>query len=426
MPIKGEIMKKTILTISDHPLSPSGVGTQTKYVIEALLKTGNYRVISLGGAIQHANYTPMKTEQWGHDWIIHPVDNYGTQELVRSIIRAEKVDMVWIMTDPRFWGWLWEIDDEIRAVCPLVYYHVWDNYPYPTFNKEHYMSNDVIATISKVTDDIVRTVAPEVECHYVPHAVNQEIFKPYPVDEMKQYKEASMPPSTGTDKFVFFWNNRNARRKQSGSLIYWYKDLLDRIGKDKTCLIMHTDIKDPHGQNLDHIIRELGLNNGEVMFSTNKLHPVDLAKIYNMADCTINISDAEGFGLATLESLACGTPIIASMTGGLQEQVTDGKDFFGIGIEPASKAVIGSQDIPWIYEDRLSGKDVTDAMQKMVEMSVEDREELGRMGMAHVDKNYSFAAFEKNWVELVENVMMKYGSWADRKGYSTWTFKEIS
>jgi hypothetical protein len=30
--------KKKILVISDHPLSPSGVGTQTKYFIEALLK----------------------------------------------------------------------------------------------------------------------------------------------------------------------------------------------------------------------------------------------------------------------------------------------------------------------------------------------------------------------------------------------------
>ena len=79
-----------------------------------------------------------------------------------------------------------------------------------------------------------------------------------------------------------------------------------------------------------------------------------MARIYGMVDCTINISDAEGFGLSTLESLACETPIIVTMTGGLQEQVTDGKEWFGIGIEPTSRAIIGSQDIPWIYEDRLS------------------------------------------------------------------------
>ena len=425
MPVGETMTKKKILTISDHPFSPSGVGTQTKYVIDALMKTGKYKVISLGGAVKHGNYNPTKTEEYGEDWITHPVDGYGTPDLIRSFLRTEKIDMVWIMTDPRFWGWLWEIDDEIRALCPLVYYHVWDNYPYPTFNRKHYLSNDVIATISKVTDDIVRTVAPEVECHYVPHAVNQEIFKPLPGDEIIKYKNRVMEKIKGEDKFIFFWNNRNARRKQSGSLIYWYKDLLDRIGDDKTCLIMHTDVKDPHGQDLEVIIKELGMANGQVMFSTAKLPPQDLAHLYNMADCTINVSDAEGFGLATLESLACETPIIATMTGGLQEQVTDGENFFGVGIEPSSKAIIGSQEIPWIYEDRLNGKDVTDAMQKMFEMSEDERKKLGQLGKEHVDKNYNFENFQKTWADLIEKAMVDYGSWAERKKYNNWTLKEI-
>ena len=73
-----------------------------------------------------------------------------------------------------------------------------------------------------------------------------------------------------------------------------------------------------------------------------------------MADTTINISDAEGFGLATLESLSCGTPILITMTGGLQDQITDGETWFGVGLEPCSKTVIGSQQVPYIYEDRIS------------------------------------------------------------------------
>ena len=419
----GENMKKKILTLSDHPLSPSGVGTQTRYVIEALLKTGNYQVVSIAGAIKHANYQPVKTEQFGDDWVIHPVDGYGTADLIRSVIRTEKIDMVWIMTDPRFWDWLWGIDDEIRAVCPLVYYHVWDNYPYPTFNRRHYLSNDAIATISKVTDDIVKTVAPEVKSKYIPHAVNSEIFKPLSDEEILDIKKNTFGEE---DKFVFFWNNRNARRKQSGSLLFWYKDLLDRIGKDKTTLIMHTDTKDPNGQDLEKIIQNLGIDQGEVKFSKNKLPAENLAAMYNAADCTINVSDAEGFGLATLESLSCGTPIIATMTGGLQEQVTDGDKFFGIGVEPASKAIIGSQGIPWIYEDRLNGKEVVDAMQLMVEMPKDEIKKLGAAGRAHVEKNYSFESFEKGWTEFVKEVIKENGSWSDRKNYKNWTLKEIS
>ena len=64
--------KKKILVLSDHPLSPSGVGTQTRYMIEALLKTGRYQFICLGGAIKHANYDPIKVDPWLDDWMIYP------------------------------------------------------------------------------------------------------------------------------------------------------------------------------------------------------------------------------------------------------------------------------------------------------------------------------------------------------------------
>ena len=171
------------------------------------------------------------------------------------------------------------------------------------------------------------------------------------------------------DKLIFFWNNRNARRKQSGSLIFWFKEFLDKIGHDKASLVMHTEVKDPNGQDLQAIINELGLMNGQVLFSQQKVPPDKLALIYNVVDCTINISDAEGFGLATLESLSCGTPIIVNKTGGLQEQITDGETVFGVGLEPSSKAIIGSQQIPWIYEDRLDGKDVIEALEKIYNMT---------------------------------------------------------
>ena len=56
--------KIKIFTISDHPLSPSGVGTQTRYIIEGMLKTGKYQFVSFGGAIKHEDHNPQQTEQW--------------------------------------------------------------------------------------------------------------------------------------------------------------------------------------------------------------------------------------------------------------------------------------------------------------------------------------------------------------------------
>ena len=414
--------KIKVFTIGDHPLSPSGVGTQSKYTIEGLLATGKYKFMSFGGAIKHPNHEPQTTEQWGEDWIIWPVDGYGTAEMVRAMIHQQKPDILWFMTDPRFYGWLWDIENEIRAHVPMVYYHVWDNFPPPMFNRPAYLSNDHIVCISKVTHDIVKAVAPEVDRSYLPHAVNSDIFQPMSAaDRTKLRKEKGLD-----HKFVCVWNNRNARRKQSGSLIYWFKEFLDKVGHDKACLIMHTDVKDQHGQDLEAIIHELGLLKGEILFSTLKIGAPDLALMYNMGDLTINISDAEGFGLATLESLSCGTPILVNMTGGLQEQVPDGENWFGIGLEPASKAVIGSQQVPYIYEDRLNKEEFLAALTKLYEMSHEERRALGEAGRQHVQKNYNFDNFAKEWDKTLTAIYEKHGSWSTRKGYQKYEFKEIA
>lgn len=404
---------------------PSGVATQTKYVIEGLLKTGKYTVISLGGAIKHQNYQPVRTEEWKEDWTIYPVDGFGDANIVRSIIRSEKPDILWFMTDPRFYGWLWSIANEIRPLVPMVYYHVWDNYPYPTFNKPYYISNDVVATISKVTDDIVRTVAPEVECEYIPHAINTDIFMPLPDEEIKQLRKQNFP-NWKEDKFLVYWNNRNARRKQPGAVIYWFNDFLNKVGKDKAVLLMHTEPNDPNGPNLQAIIEELGLTNGEVLFSLQKTAPESLNTMYNMADVTINIADAEGFGLATFESLAAGTPIVCTMTGGLQEQVTDGKDWFGIGLEPVAKYVIGSQEVPFIHEDKVSQEQVVGALEKMYNMTSKQRKEMGKKGRAHVMKNYNQKDILEKWDKLLTRVYEEKGSWDNRKGYKSWSIKEVA
>ena len=282
--------KIKVLTLGDHPLSPSGVGSQTKYICEALLSSGEFEIISLGGAIKHLNYDPVKVEPYGDSWRIIPIDGYGTPEMIRSILRTERPDILWFMTDPRFWGWLWDMENEIRPLVPMVYYHVWDNKPYPMFNKTHYDSNDKIFTISKVTDDIVKNVSPDVSRTYLPHAVDGEIFTPLTPEEKKSIREASLNEED-VNKTIFFWNNRNARRKQSGTLIWWFKEWLDKSNNhDNAQLIMHTDPKDPHGQDLHQIINHLGLSEKrQVMLSIQKIPPNQLASMYGMIDCTINV-----------------------------------------------------------------------------------------------------------------------------------------
>src|SRR3990167_4974426 len=114
--------KIKIVAISDHILSPSGVGTQTKYVLESLVKTGRYQIVSLGGALKHDNYNPIKFHEFGDDWIVFPVDGYGNPDIIRSVIRQHRPDILMWVSDPRFYYWLWQIENEIRPLVPFVYY----------------------------------------------------------------------------------------------------------------------------------------------------------------------------------------------------------------------------------------------------------------------------------------------------------------
>jgi glycosyltransferase involved in cell wall biosynthesis len=417
--------KLKVVTLSDHPLSPSGVGTQTKYIRQALLQSGKFEVISLGGAMKHRNYDPIQVDGYNGDWRIIPVDGYGTPEMIRSILRNERPDFIWMMTDPRFYEWLWSIENEIRPLCPIVYYHVWDNLPYPMFNQKYYQSNDYIACISRLTADVVRNVTPNVNSVYLPHAVDQDVFTPLTKAQRFQLRKQNMHPED-QDKFVVFWNNRNARRKQSGTLVWWWKEWLDKNNlHDKAQLIMHTQPHDQHGQDLNQIVSHLGMNNRQVLFSTEKVPLSNMATYYNLADVTVNISDAEGFGLSTLESLACGTPIIATLTGGLQEQVLHKGKFYGVGLKPVSKAIIGSQQVPYIYEDRVSKNDFHNALTKMYRMGIERRLELGKKGLEHVNRHYNFKSFQEKWVKLMLEIHEKEGSWETRRDYNNIVLEEI-
>lgn len=416
-----------VLWISDILVAASGVGTQSRYIIDGLSKTGKFEFINLGGAIKHRDYKPFK---YNDCTTIYPVDGYGNADIVRSVIRTEKPDICVFFTDPRFFTWLFAIENEIRPFLPMVYYMIWDAAPPPTFNRKYYTSCDALLCISKITHEFAQKVAPEIESHYVPHSIEHDtVFKRHPDNEVEDFRKLVMAKSNdpNNEKFIFFWNNRNARRKQSGSLVWWFADFLDKVGKDKAVLVMHTDPRDPNGQDLIAIMEERGLTNGEVIISNQKLDGKHIALFNNIADCGITISDAEGFGLSACESLACETPMIATRIGGLQDQIIDPDtgEIYGVAIEPSSRAIIGSLDVPFIEENRCSQESVVSAMLTMYNMSKEQRRKIGKRARQHILKNFNFKNYIESWDKHLTNIYNERGSWDTRKQHERFTLTPV-
>lgn len=95
---------------------------------------------------------------------LYPVDGYGDEEILFQIMSLEKPDAIMHFTDPRFWGWLYNIEHQIRQKIPLTYLDIWDDLPYPMWNKPFYKCCDALFAISKQTDNINKWVLGPENC----------------------------------------------------------------------------------------------------------------------------------------------------------------------------------------------------------------------------------------------------------------------
>ena len=110
----------------------------------------------------------------------------------------------------------------------------------------------------------------------------------------------------------------------------------------------------------------------------------------------------------------------------MQEQVTDGKNWFGWGIQPASKAVIGSLQVPYIYEDRISKEDFIKTLKKALNLSAPKYKKLSELALNHIHTNYNFENYEKSWIDLIDETIKKHGSWENRINHKRWYLMEVA
>ena len=418
--------RKKILLLCDDIRMNSGIGTMGKEVV--LGTAHHFNWVNLGAALKHPEEGKAYdlSENVGKEVGIEdayvrivPSTGYGNAKKVRDIIKVERPDALLIFTDPRYWTWLFEIEREIRTKMPIFWLNIWDDYPAPLYNKPYYESVDVLMAISKQTKNINEIVLDEKAkdkiIEYVPHGINTKHF--YPIkEEHKDYsKLLTFKNKILKDKdydFILFYNSRNIGRKHTSDSILAYRLFCDKIGKEKAkkcAFILHTQPTDQHGTNLRKVREALcDPDYVNVYFSTDKLQTAQMNLLYNMADATILLSSNEGWGLALTESLMTGTPIIANVTGGMQDQmrfVDENNKWFTpcnnipsnhrgtykehgewvVPVFPSNISVQGSIPTPYIFDDRCSVDDATDAIYKMYIKGNKERIRIGNAGYSWVN-----------------------------------------
>jgi len=400
--------KKKLLVISDHALSPSGVGVQSKLLIDGLLETNKYSVIQLGAAVKHQSLETVKVND---DFYIKPVNGFGNTNLIRSVLINEEPDALIIFSDPRFFEYLFEIEDEVHQICPILWWHVWDNKPYPEFNKWMYDSVDTINCLSYLTYDLLSRNIKEDKVNYIPHSYPKEMFYKLEEKEITKEKERILDKEN-VDSFVCLWVNRNCKRKRPLDLVVSWRAFLNMLpeSKRKKCLlIMHTDIKDHHGVDLESIVNHLQLDKN-VIFSTTKISTQMLNVLYNISDVTINISFNEGFGLTTLESMMTQTPIIAVKTGGLTRQVVNqvSQEENGIAINVDYITVSGNQKVKFLNEDHASCENIAESIKKFYDFDKNKKIELGKKSYEYAIKEFNYKKCIDLWDESIEKTIENF------------------
>lgn len=418
--IKKEDRKK-ILFICDDIRMHSGVATMAREIVTGT--SHRYNWVNVAAAIKHpdagkrldlSNDTNKVAGISDASITLYPNDGYGNADLIRQLIKIEKPDAIMLFTDPRYFVWLFQIEDEIRKQMPIFYYNIWDDSPAPLWNESFYESCDLLMAISKQTKNLNEIVLGSKKeskiLSYVPHGINEDQFFPITqeyekYDDFKSFKNNVL--GGNEYDFIAFWNSRNIHRKHPSDVILSFNQFVSKLPKDqaKRCaLIMHTEPVDQNGTDLP-TVKDLVCDPEycNVIFSTSKLSPEHMNYLYNMADITMLISSNEGWGLSLTESLLTGTMILANVTGGMQDQMRfedeegnwiDFNDKFlsnhfgtykncgewALPVFPSNISLAGSVPTPYIFDDRADFRDVSEQLENAYNMGVDKRIEAGIAG----------------------------------------------
>lgn len=398
-------IKKKILIISDHAQTTTGVAVQTMHLVKGLLSTNKYDIIQLGAAMYHDDYTTVHVE---NNFKIIPVNGFGDKEVLRSMLASYAPDVLIIFSDARFFKHVFDMEDEIHQVCPIMWWHVWDNRPTPYFNKKYYDCVDAINCISELTYSLCSDIVEKEKIAYIPHTLPKDLFYTLSSKEISHHRKMIL--GSDKDKFICLWINRNARRKRPADVLKsWQMFLMNLQHKyehKNAILLMHTDPYDRQGINLVEVAKSLNILEN-VRFSDQVVDFKKINILHNISDVCLNISCAEGFGLTTLEAMSVGKPIIATLTGGLTRQLIDPEDLSvnGVALKPDVITISGTQSTPYLNEDYASLETIASGIMKIYEAGKDERDIVGNKAKLYVEKNFKYENMIRQWDMSIDNTL---------------------
>lgn len=187
-----------------------------------------------------------------------------------------------------------------------------------------------------------RELLPETKnSHYVPNGVDTGVFYPLPSEQRNRVRARL---GFAEDTMVFVCPRRWAPTK---GIIYLAKAItrLSAATRKKCAFVFAGNVTAGY-EGYQHSVRRRlqTVTDGDVRIIGNLSH-AKLAELLNAADVCVIPSLLEATSLACLEAMACGTPVLATDTGGLSELIENGKNGW---LVPSENSVVLAKAIETI------------------------------------------------------------------------------
>ena len=183
----------------------------------------------------------------------------------------------------------------------------------PVVNYSINQSDGVTAVSEYLRSETRKSCEITADIEVIPNFIDTDRFRPLKKDHFK----AALCPN-GEQLLVHVSNFRPVKR--AVEVVEIFNRLVERGHTAKLLLVGDGPDRVP----AEHRARELGVID-DIRF-LGKQEPVE--EILSIADVFLMPSGSETFGLAALEAMSCGVPVVASNIGGLPELVTEGESGF--------------------------------------------------------------------------------------------------
>jgi glycosyltransferase involved in cell wall biosynthesis len=220
-----------------------------------------------------------------------------------------------------------------------------------------------------------------------------------------------------------------------------FLDSLPKEKAEKCAFVLHTELISEHGTDL-LAVKELFFEGYEdnIIFSADKKDSKYMNFLYNLADAQILLTSNEGWGLSLTEALLAGLPIIANVTGGMQDQMRfennkgEWIDFdenlpsnhrgtykkhgkWAFPVFPSNISIQGSHPTPYIFDDKCRPEDAAERIKELYHMSKTERVERGLAGREWAISDEAGFTSEKMSNKVIESVDKLFQTWKPREKF---------